>query len=811
MNGMKNFAGGSRAAIALFLVALLAGCGGGGGGGGGGSSTADAASPSTTPGTTTPSTPSTTPPTTPAPDLLPALPASTRFAYSTSLVPGGVAVLAIDPDDGTPRVLATMRQVASGTRFGGMAADPQGRYLYINAGKPADAVLPLQAMTVNPDTGRFSGASTAAADVSASLLAISPFGDFAYVPDGAGGVRAFRIGAQGVFSEVAGSPFKGGPAGSDMQVKVHPSGKLVFLTVADGESFQSSDPAAKPFLVDRTTGALTPVNRSDPAPGGHLWLAGTGFVWVLNAEGLELLAVNTATGVLTRPAQRVLLPVDSAQRTRFTAAADATGKYLLVANGTSLQAYSVDAAAGTVTPIGTGLKLVGTSMQTALLRIDERTGRFYLADLVVQVDASTGVKVTGVSRVADENLALLPGAALTSFATYTYGIDPLNRVLRELSQDTATGALTVLSGSPRPIAGRPEAIALAPSGGFWDADQVGSVVAVASSNDAAAGTLSNFFIVNGGTLNGGDRISIAPNPTAVGIGWKLGPTGQGVYVAHAGTAGIDAAVAFLGTFGVVPGSPFPVAWGARSTHVDSNGRIVADPAAPLTIAAGVSDLLIPPGDVVFAAIPKDASGAGTAGAISTLAVASDLSLQPVATGSAACAVGLPAMGSTLSPAGNGTVGLASIGAGRLVYAVNRDSNNIVGYRAIGGLCFGEAWMPLTTGSPFTTAAQPVAIAADPAGRFLYVANAGGGGSISVYAVHPSTGTLTSIAGSPFALGRVPARIWTDVLGKFLYVADAGGSVTVQKLDRVTGVPGTPHAAAAGQPMTMGVSALLSAH
>jgi DNA-binding beta-propeller fold protein YncE len=284
-----------------------------------------------------------------------------------------------------------------------------------------------------------------------------------------------------------------------------------------------------------------------------------------------------------------------------------------------------------------------------------------------------------------------------------------------------------------------------------------------------------------------------------------------VYVAHAGTAGIDGAVAYRGTFGVMAGSPFPVAWGARSTHVDSNGRIVADPAAPLTIAAGVSDLLIPPGDVVFAAIPKDASGAGTAGAISTLAVASDLSLQPVATGSAACAVGLPAMGSTLSPAGNGTVGLASIGAGRLVYAVNRDSNNIVGYRAIGGLCFGEAWMPLMTGSPFTTAAQPVAIAADPAGRFLYVANAGGGGSISVYAVHPSTGTLTSIAGSPFALGRVPARIWTDVLGKFLYVADAGGSVTVQKLDRVTGVPGTPHAAAAGQPMTMGVSALLSAH
>lgn len=721
-------------------------------------------------------------------------------------------MLAVNPGDGTPRVLGTLKQVASASRMGGLAADPQGRYLYINAGQGTDAVLPLQAMTVNPDTGNFSATSTAHPTLSAGSLAFSPFGDYAYAPDGAGGVRMFRIGAGGVFTEVAGSPFKGGATGAAMQVKVHPSGKLLFLAPVDGLSFQSSDVPAKPFLVDRASGTLTPVDRTDPAPGGHLWIAGASAVWVLSAEGLELLAVDTATGKLSRPARRVLLPIDSSRVTSFTVAADASGKYVLVGNGSTLQQYAVDIGAGTVTAVGNALKLVGAALEAATLRLDERTGRFYFGDLVLQADPATGVKVLGVSPVGDANVVLLPGAALAGFSSASYGIDPLNRVLRELSQDEATGILAPLTGSPRPIAGRPEALALAPTGGLTGHPELfGSLVMVASSNGAAAGTLSDFMIVNGGTLNGGDRIAVAPSPTAVAIAWKPGATGQGVYVAHAGSAPIDAAVAFGTTLASLAGSPFPVAWGARSTQVTPDGRQTATPAAPLAIDAGVSDLLLSPANVAFVAIPNQPNQAGSPGAISTLSVADDLSLAGIATGSAACAVGLPAMGSTLSPTAPGTVGLASVGGGRLVYAVNRDANNVVGYRAVGGLCFGEAWMPLISGGPFATGPQPVAIVADPSGRFLYVANSGGTGSLSVFTVDPSSGALAAVAGSPFALGRVPAHLWTDVLGNFLYVTDAGGSVTVQKIDRTTGIPGTPHAAAPGQPMTMGVSALLATH
>ena len=81
-----------------------------------------------------------------------------------------------------------------------------------------------------------------------------------------------------------------------------------------------------------------------------------------------------------------------------------------------------------------------------------------------------------------------------------------------------------------------------------------------------------------------------------------------------------------------------------------------------------------------------------------------------------------------------------------------------------------------SGSPFATGTGPQGIAADPAGKFLYVANygAGAGNTVSAYTINASSGALMQVTGSPFTIGpasSAPIALAVDPSGKFLYVAN----------------------------------------
>ena len=92
--------------------------------------------------------------------------------------------------------------------------------------------------------------------------------------------------------------------------------------------------------------------------------------------------------------------------------------------------------------------------------------------------------------------------------------------------------------------------------------------------------------------------------------------------------------------------------------------------------------------------------------------------------------------------------------------------------------------------------SPQSVAVDPTGKFAYVANEGcpdlSGGSVSMYKIDPTTGTLTSI-GSLVAAGvgpdDVPHSVAVDPTGKFAYVAnwsDLTGSVSMYTINATTG-------------------------
>jgi YVTN family beta-propeller protein len=88
---------------------------------------------------------------------------------------------------------------------------------------------------------------------------------------------------------------------------------------------------------------------------------------------------------------------------------------------------------------------------------------------------------------------------------------------------------------------------------------------------------------------------------------------------------------------------------------------------------------------------------------------------------------------------------------------------------------------------------PQSIAADPAGKFAYVASGGCGGYVSMYTINPTTGALASIGPPVPSNDEFTDSVTVDPFGKFAYVASSGdvwdtdfGSVVTYTINPTTG-------------------------
>ena len=145
---------------------------------------------------------------------------------------------------------------------------------------------------------------------------------------------------------------------------------------------------------------------------------------------------------------------------------------------------------------------------------------------------------------------------------------------------------------------------------------------------------------------------------------------------------------------------------------------------------------------------------------------------------------------------------AQAAASTFVYVTNYRANSVSGYAV-------DASTGILTpvqGSPFATGVQPYGVAADPSGRFLYVANdygSAGGGDLSAYAIDGTTGALMPLPGSPVRTRfTFPRSVAIEPSGHFLYLTNNWtGSIEAFTIDAATGalapVAGSPFAGTAG--------------
>ncbi len=130
------------------------------------------------------------------------------------------------------------------------------------------------------------------------------------------------------------------------------------------------------------------------------------------------------------------------------------------------------------------------------------------------------------------------------------------------------------------------------------------------------------------------------------------------------------------------------------------------------------------------------------------------------------------------PAGDSTSAIAVDPGTRFLYATNQGAGGGAGSNTISAYTIDAASGALTAvpGSPFPSAAAPIAIAVEPGGKYLYVANVHDN-TIAAFAIDSGSGALSSVTGGPVVAGiDGPRQLVVHPNGKFLYAAAANESL-----------------------------------
>jgi 6-phosphogluconolactonase (cycloisomerase 2 family) len=341
---------------------------------------------------------------------------------------------------------------------------------------------------------------------------------------------------------------------------------------------------------------------------------------------------------------------------------------------------------------------------------------------VLSINAVTGA-LTEISSVLN---SLLPATGPTAIAVHPSGnlIFVTNNANNPLLSGTlsvfihSAGLLTPVTGSPYSLLRDPQSLA---------SNEAGTVVYVANKGSDRISAFSADQIT--GVLTLFDT-EVLPGTAPSGV--AVGPGGQFLYVANSGT----------GTISWIPIDPVTGALvsGGSNVAVVSPEFIRIDPAGKLLYATdSTSDLAS-----FFSINPV----AGTLTPTGTRAMRGDPAAVAFVSGTAAV---------TPTPT--------------VAYVANAGDDTVSAFAVTPVTGF----LTPIVGSPFSVApgTGPIALSADPLGQFMFVGNSGTN-DVSAFTLNGTTGSLTGITGSPFfplAPGTNPQSVAADPLGRYMYVAN----------------------------------------
>ncbi len=138
-------------------------------------------------------------------------------------------------------------------------------------------------------------------------------------------------------------------------------------------------------------------------------------------------------------------------------------------------------------------------------------------------------------------------------------------------------------------------------------------------------------------------------------------------------------------------------------------------------------------------------------------------------------------------AGANPVAMAMDSTGKFLFVADSVTNTVAAFS------IASSGQLTAVGAPIATGTTPVSVRVHPTGQFVYTANQGSN-DVSAFSFD-SSGTLTALSGSPFAAATSPSYVATDTSGSFLFVANRDtNNISVFSIDssgalkEVTGSP-----------------------
>jgi 6-phosphogluconolactonase len=616
-----------------------------------------------------------------------------------------------------------------------LAVDPQSKFVYLASDSAPSSVW---AFSTDQQSGTLTAVpgSPFAAGPNPSKLAIDAAGRFLFVANqGNGSVSVFSIGANGALSSVAANVPSGRGA---LSPAVDPLGKFLYVT-------NYVDNTVSAFSV-AASGALTPV-------AGSPYRAGAGttsvvidpsgqFLYVTNNTlgNISAFTINGTTGALSAVSGSPF----TAGQGPGAAAIDPSGKFLIVANGTDNTAsvFSIDTTTGALTAAGAP---VATDEYPVDLAFDP-AGKFVLVSHLNANDLGTfafNSSTGALTPVALMNCRTGPGPLAVITASRQLN-NPIQYVARNLyvadaGYPTASSTLSALKIDPSTGT---------LSGTLSGYNTGGSQATAVATN--LQGTLvysANLWTNNIGGFtvdpNAGSLTTIAGSPFVASSPYGIGidPSSRFFYAGDYNTGlrayGVDSA---SGALTELAGSPFGTELGPIALSIDPAGRVLY--------------------------VLNSASASISGYSLDSLTgIPTMLSSAPYV---ATTATGYPRF-------------MVIDATGRYLYVVvcsdfRGDSYNLLGY-AIDSKT--GALTPLSS-SPITTGKNPVAIVADPTGRWLYV----GADAVYGYAIAPD-GSLSAVPGFPGTISDPALYLVFEASGKYLYAGNDKG-ITGFIVDPTTG-------------------------
>ncbi|MFL9876438.1 beta-propeller fold lactonase family protein [Paraburkholderia megapolitana] len=625
------------------------------------------------------------------------------------------------------------------------------------------------ALTVNANGGFQFPTALASGAAYSITVATQPAGETCTVNNGSGTVNAANVTSISVSCSsvpaktyTVGGNVAGLNAGASVTLKnngsdtvsVSANGSFVFpVSLVDAAAYNvtvGTQPAGETCTASNAIGTVNGANVGNVsivcianAPktytvGGTVSGLSTGASVTLRDNGADATTVSS-NGTFTFPTA-----LQGGASWTVTVGTQPTGETCSVsnANGTKISAnvtavtvactpnptYSIG---GSVSGLPTGSSVTLENNGSDLLTVPTN-GTFVFS---TQLASGATYNVTIATQPAGGNCTVTNGIGVVAAAGVTsvsvsclsppflYVADVSNKGVDAYAFNAATGALTLLPGSPTTAGGYPSAIALNP----------GRTVAYVTLSDQATVVAYSIDGVTGALTRVGTQTGTGDNPLAV----TVTPSGKFAYVANSGSNSVSGYTvnAATGALTPMPGGAFAAGIEPQSIAIDPTSR--------------------------FAYVANSNYSNIAAGTISAYTIDAGTGALTAMSGSPFASAGRP-QAITVNPAGtvaytaNYTV-TAGVGGGISAWSIDPSTGALT---LIG--TFGGAGLSLTS------------IELNAAGTFAYAADVSSG--FDVYAVNSSSGALTPITGSPFQLGFVQygSSLALSTSGTLVYVTTNSG-------------------------------------